>query len=300
MTTTTTTTTTTLHRWIILWLCYWLLSTAKAFVHHHHHHHHLSSRHIPRCITSALVRAAASRSQRADNDNDNDDTAAASNNNNKNSIHGDPLREATGIRPSLHPVTINAIAEALKVRAKKNDDDDVDDDDVLSINKNNNNNNNIFRQTVVEPLQLATTAGGIAAEALQKRQSSSAQDGMTLTPKEEQTVAGRVVGVVMRLDELENALRDKCRQAGWIAKYNEWGSFGILSNEKDGEEDHARIDEQILRDPLFCMNRAECLLALFLAQVEAPALEKIGETVPGGSVVDFLDDDRKEVLLGDR
>jgi hypothetical protein len=29
----------------------------------------------------------------------------------------DPLRASTGIRPSLHPTTINAIAEALRLRA---------------------------------------------------------------------------------------------------------------------------------------------------------------------------------------
>lgn len=185
---------------------------------------------------------------------------------------GDPFRAATGIRPSLHPVTINAIAEALRQRAKPSDD----------------------TLRGVAPLQIAQAAGKIAVEAIVKRQESSAQDGMKLTPEEEQTIAGRVVGVVVRFEELEGVLRDKCQSAGWIAKYQEWSSFGVLA-----EETPEAVDEQVLTDPLFCMNRAECLLALFLSRVEAPSLLKSKQEVPGGSAIDFLDADRREVLVED-
>jgi len=158
---------------------------------------------------------------------------------------GDPLRAATGIRPSLHPVTINALAEALKVRALNKKEMP------LRVNEH------------VEPLQVAMSAGRIASEAVEKRQRTSAQDGMNLTAQEEQTIAGRVVGVVMRLEELEVALYEKCEATGWIAKYNEWASFGVLKDETYEKE----VDEMILMDPLFGMNRAECLLALFLQTV---------------------------------
>jgi len=45
------------------------------------------------------------------------------------------------------------------------------------------------------------------------------------------------------------------------------------------------------------MNRAECLLAIFLEEVEIPQLKKLNETVPDESKIDFLDDDRREVVL---
>ena len=188
---------------------------------------------------------------------------------------GDPLRDATGIRPSLHPVTINAIADALKVRAKNDPEKPL--------------------QPPAEPIKVAATAGGIAVQAIQKRQDASDEDGMKLTSAEEQTVAGRVVGVVMRAKELEELLVKKCQSVPWIAKYQEWNSFGVLG----AEEDLAAVNEKILLDPLFTMNRAECLLALFLATVEMPALEKSQQEVPDGSAIDFLDADRTEVLLGD-
>lgn len=188
-------------------------------------------------------------------------------------IQGDPIRGATGIRPSLHPTTINAIAEALKSRAKKKE-------------------GMVFRVSEsVQPLEVAVTAGQIASSAISKRQSSSEEDGMTLTAEEEQTIAGRVLGVIMRLDDLEDMLQDRVSKVGWIAKYNEWATFGTLETESD-----ERIDERIKDDPLFCVSRAECLLALFLKNVEIPALDKANVTVPDGSKTDFLDGDRLEVL----
>jgi len=192
---------------------------------------------------------------------------------------GDPLREATGIRPSLHPVTINAISEALKVRAKKLEDMPLR-----------------LREDVA-PLQIAMSAGRIATEAIHKRQQASSEDGMKLLDSEEQTIAGRVMGVVMRLDSLESLLQEKCASVSWIAKYGEWGTFGLLGD-KDTETT-MDVDDRILSDPLFSMSRSECLLALFLHTVEKPTLEQIGETVPGGSAIDFLDADRKEVLIDD-
>ena len=187
-------------------------------------------------------------------------------------IKGDAIRESTGIRPSLHPTTINAIAEALKIRAM-------------------NKSDMPFRVSeTIQPIDVATTASKIATEAIAKRQKSSDQDGMTLTPEEEQTIAGRVVGVIMRLDDLESALLEKVSSVDWIAKYNEWSTFGVV---KDSEQ----TDQKIKDDPLLGMSRAECLLAIFIKTVEIPQLEAKGGTVPDGSRIDFLDSDRTEVLL---
>lgn len=190
---------------------------------------------------------------------------------------GDRFREATGIRPSLHPTTINAIAEALKIRASN------DPARPLRINDS------------VKPLDVALSAGKIAATVIDQRQATSAKDNMQFTPEESQTVAGRVLGVVMRLDELERILYEKVSAATLVQKYNAWDSFGVLSNEGQG----GLVDNRIKDDPLFRMNRSECLLALFLTIVEAPQLAKISQSVPDESVVNFLDSDRLEVIAAD-
>lgn len=190
---------------------------------------------------------------------------------------GDPLREATGIRPSLHPTTINAIAEALKARAREVD------------------GMNFRVSDTVKPLDIAITAGKIAATAITKRQDASEADGMKLTQKEEQTIAGRVLGVIMRLDDLEGTLYERVSGVEWVKKYNEWSTFGVLKSEENEKD----IEDRIKDDPLFAVSRAECVLAIFLATVEVPQLEKVGEEVPDGSKIDFLDLDRMEVLLPD-
>jgi hypothetical protein len=193
---------------------------------------------------------------------------------------GDPLRAATGIRPSLHPTTINAIAEALKARATKKE-------------------GMAFRiSDTVQPLEVALTAGKIASNAIANRQKSSEKDDMKLLPKEEQTVAGRVLGVIMRLDELERLLQEKVSTVSWISKYNEWATFGVTNNDDigNGNDDDA-VDDRIRHDPLFAVSRAECLLAIFLDTVEMPLLLKAKESVPDGSKIDFLDEDRREVLV---
>jgi hypothetical protein len=172
-------------------------------------------------------------------------------------------------------MTINAIAEALKLRATGNA--------TLTVTNE------------ITPLQVALEAGRIAAEAIQKRQATSRDDGMVLLPEEQQTVAGRVLGVIMRLEQLEHLLNQKCQSASWIDKYNEWNNFGVLLDE--GESPITQVHERITRDPLFTLNRAECLLALYLNSVEAPELALKNATVVDNSQVDFLDADRAEVLL---
>jgi hypothetical protein len=200
---------------------------------------------------------------------------------------GDPVREATGIRPSLHPLTINILADALKIRARN------DTSIPLYVAEN-----------VATPLQVAMAAGQLAGDAIQKRQVTSQKDNMSLTIAEQETVAGRVVGVVMRLPSLESQLWIKCSSASWVDKYDEWHSFGVLKQEGDiplqanDSSIAALIQDRIQSDPLFVMHRAECLLALFLHQIEAPELARRNATVSDQSTIDFLDADRQNVLLG--
>ena len=242
---------------------------------------------------------------------------------------GDPLRASTGVRPSLHPFTINALAEALLARHAPEKVPSIGDAgvplDVAALDG-----------TGHRPVDVAAAAARLSFLALERRKASCKADGdlrSIPTDAEGQAVAGRVVGIVMRMRELEAELARRVGGTGWVAKYGEHGSFGTLKSEcrrvaeVDADADaeggagagagvgagagagaggqSAGIDPAIEReladrirdDPLFRMCRAECLLAVFLHTVEGPRLAEIGEEVAGGSQVDFIDQDRREVLL---
>lgn len=229
----------------------------------------------------------------------NDNTIDSANNeddlskNNKKKEKGDSIRSTTGIRPSLHPTTINCISEALMLRSTNNPDIDID------------------VSTTSEPLQVAITASSIAFKAIDKRNSDKDDTSEKFTMEESQTISGRVVGVVMRMNELEELLVQRVGSVGWVKKYGEEESFGVLgaecqsqggddiaANNNNNQEDleKKKLAETIKINPLFRMTRAECLLCLFLDTVERPKLESLGEAVAGGSEVDFIDEDRLEVL----
>ena len=174
----------------------------------------------------------------------------------------DPFR--SDARPSLHPITINALAEVIRRRS-------ISDPKLVSTNS---------------ALERAMVASAVAADSLHKRQVASKEDGMDLSVTEQQTIAGRVVGVTLRCDDLEKKLEERCRDAAWIAKYNEWHAFGCTTT-----------DAELATDPLLRIHRAESLLAIFLHEVEIPELVAKNVTVPDASVIDFLDADRREVLL---
>lgn len=195
----------------------------------------------------------------------------------------DPIR--CDKRASLHPTTINAISQALFQRSQKK-----------FLHKS--------------PLELANAAGEIAILAIEKRVKAIfadngididslsddvselyEDDDMLMTNEECTTLTGRVVGVVMRFDELETMLFEKVSKVEWVSKYNEFESFGVIKG------DQSQVWEKIQNDPLFRMNRAECLYALFLIYVERPSLEKSKVDVPGGSDVNFIEQEKLDVLM---
>lgn len=212
-------------------------------------------------------------------------------------------RYATGIRSSLHPTTINCVAEALLLRSSSSNNC-RDDDRRIAIDISDSNN---------EPLQVAIAAGNIAATAILRRSNVTKVDGTNdessiFTTEESQLISGRVVGVVMRMRELEMELVQRVSLIDWVQKYNEEASFGILVEECQRDKgssllsinnnDELLLAARIRTDPLFRMNRAECLLALFLTNVERPRMEAMNIVLPGGgSNVDFIDEDRLRVIL---
>jgi hypothetical protein len=198
-------------------------------------------------------------------------------------IKVDPYRDTNNKRPSLHPITINILSQALKLRAT-----------------NARSNSTTSYDEKENPLEVVVQVSALAATALAQRQSTSTKDQMTLTVEEQQTVAGRVVGVMVRIRELQNLLYKTCRATPWIAKYNEWHSFGLVQppdlDPLISPPDSNNFSE-LLGDPLLLLNRAECLLALFLHSVEIPELRLKNCSVPDQSIIDFLDEDRQAVLL---
>jgi hypothetical protein len=225
-------------------------------------------------------------------------------------------RHATGIRSSLHPTTINCIAEALLLRSSSsnnnNSRDEEDENNCRHIAIDIRNPNN-------EPLQVALAAGDIATNAILRRSNVTKVNGIPndnssiFTTEESQLISGRVVGVVMRLHDLEMELVQRVSLVNWVQKYNEESSFGVLveecqrggggdsslsSSSSMNNNDEMLLAARIRNDPLFRMNRAECLLALFLINVERPRMEAMNMILPGGgSDVDFIDDDRLRVIL---
>jgi hypothetical protein len=232
------------------------------------------------------------------------ETAFSSVNNSDKSKTGDPFRAASGNRPSLHPITINAVADALKKRSQQQIKTSRSDGDEQDSPQQQKYNFSFRTSDTVAPIDVAITAGSIASAAIAKRrqeQDATNEDArLKLTEKEEQTVAGRILGVIMRLDELEELLWNRVSNADWVSQYDEWTNFGVLEAEGQQQQKAKRqsvVDQRIVDDPLFCLNRAECLLALFLDTVEAPQLAQAGETVPDNSKIDFIDSDRLEVIL---
>lgn len=192
---------------------------------------------------------------------------------------GDNIRSATGKRPSLHPTVINTVSEALFLLSSPGNTLEVKDE--------------------VEPLQVAVAAGKLAADAIQKRsQSSTAVKGdenSAFSVEESQLISGRVVGVVMRIKELEELLRQKVNGVVWVEKYGEERSFGVTKEELLGTGQYMdEVRRKLKNDPLLRMCRAECLFALFLSTVEIPTFKKLGQEATS---IDFLDSDRMEVLF---
>jgi hypothetical protein len=241
---------------------------------------------------SSLLYLSSNNSEDDHDSTTDDDESNNSNTQKKKKKKGDSIRSSTGIRPSLHPTTINCIAEALMLRSSNNKSIPID-----------------VANSEVEPLQVAIAASEIAMKAINKHGNDGVDDE-AFTVEESQSISGRVVGVVMRMRELEELLIQRVKGVGWVSKYGEEESFGVLRGECKDDKDGAssspsdmdmevekKLAETIKLNPLFRMNRAECLLGLFLDTVERPKLELLGdESVAGGSEVDFIDTDRLEVL----
>jgi len=170
-------------------------------------------------------------------------------------------------RRSINPLIINTLASVLgDILLKKRDD--------LNI-------------LVTSPIEVVQSASTLAVVSMEKWEKNSvvAGDDKILTPEERELVAGRLVGVCVRLPQLQQILVTTVTGSSWVRKYNEEHTFGVLKDEIGEGLDNS--------DPLFISLRVECCLALFILLVETPAFEKVNRTT---FEVDFIDVDRLAVL----
>mmetsp|Transcript_2251 Transcript_2251/g.2699 ORF Transcript_2251/g.2699 Transcript_2251/m.2699 type:complete len:319 (-) Transcript_2251:16-972(-) len=247
------------------------------------------------------IKAVFFSSSLSSSNNDNNENA---NNDTKKNEPGDSVRLANKIRPSLNPTIINTLSNALLERSS------TKTSFILSPN--------------IQPIEIMLEASTLATKAIQDRAKSSEKvsgDDGAFNTQESQLVAGRIIGVIMRLGELEDELIKRVKGTVWVKKYGEESMFGVCKSELDDDyipSNIRRIDDneksedirsiemlsKIKDDPLMRMCRAECVYAIFLKNIEMPAMDKIGEipvdstSVGGaGGGLDFIDQDRLEVLF---
>lgn len=185
----------------------------------------------------------------------------------------------TPTRPSLHPITIDAIEEAFRLRAQN-----MTTSPLRIINE----------QT--EWFEVQYSAVKFADRFLEKTVSHQ------YTEEEIQTIGGRIVGVLMRLDDLEWEWWNRATKDRYIKTIpnNLWKS--TLGLHPGGVEQSCflTLDEALSKEDDFARVRAERMLGLFLMNIEGPGLEAAGESVPGGSHPDFIEDEKQLELMKPR
>lgn len=181
-------------------------------------------------------------------------------------------------RPSLHPVTIDAIAEALRIRAQNKTISPL----------------RLPKDGSVELIDVHLAARRIAERAVEGARHETITNGDTkFTEAEESAVACRIVATLLRMDDLEWELVHRCSQQSWISERDEHDAFGILKDETCVRT----LDERVLSDLDFATKRAERLLALFLLNLEGPGVKAAGDSVPGGSEPDYLEEEHYEIMM---
>jgi len=172
----------------------------------------------------------------------------------------------------LHPIAIDAIEEAFRLRAQN-----LTTSPLRIINSK------------TEWFEVQYNAVTFADRFLRKYRSKS------LSEEELQTIGGRIVGVLMRLDDLEWEWNHRVcssplgqEESASMIPYEQWKT--TLGLHPGGVEQVCveTIDVALLEEEDFARARAEKMLGLFLGCIEGPALKASGNRVPGGSEIDFI------------
>jgi hypothetical protein len=202
------------------------------------------------------------------------------------------VSNGNGSRPSLHPITIDAIEEAFRLRSRNMTtsplrliDEQTEWYDVqYSIVK--------FADRFLERYTKRDD-GGIGAD-----------DESRWTAEELQTIGGRIVGVLMRLDDLEWEWNDRVcaspladSDSPSMIPHRLWKTaLGLHPNDVE-QSRISTLDAALSTEGDFARTRAERMLALFLLNVEGPGVEASGREMPGGSHPDFIHDPMQMKLM---
>eukprot|EP00984_Skeletonema_dohrnii_P004045 scaffold1391_cov84-Skeletonema_dohrnii-CCMP3373.AAC.4 len=199
------------------------------------------------------------------------------------------VEEKASPSQSLHPITIDAIEEAFRFRAQN-----VTTSPLRLLDSN------------MEWFEVQYSIMKFADRFLEKytKESKKKNKEPTWTEEELQTIGGRIVGVLVRLDDLEWEWNHRVStstlgqpESSDMIPYNQWKS--ILGLHPDNVEQRCTktLDMALLEEKDFARARAERMLALFLLCVEGPAMKASGNRSPDDSEVDFIQDSTQLNLM---
>jgi hypothetical protein len=202
------------------------------------------------------------------------------------------ISNRNGSRPSLHPITIDAIEEAFRLRSRNMTtsplrliDEQTEWYDVqYSIVK--------FADRFLENYTKHDNGG------------NGTDEESKWTAEESQTIGGRIVGVLMRLDDLEWEWNNRVCNSPLadadspnMIPHRLWKTtLGLHPNNVE-QSCTSTLDAALSTEGDFARSRAERMLALFLMNIEAPGVESSGREMPGGSHPDFIRDPMQVKLM---
>ena len=178
-------------------------------------------------------------------------------------------------RPSLHPIAMEAIEESFRLRAQ-------------------NSTTSPLRiiDSSIEWYEVEYAAMKFADRFLQRHSSEYTQEEL-------QTIGGRIVGVLMRMDDLEWEWNHRVVTSalGQVTPEIDWKR--TLGLHPVMEQKCCRtIDIALMEDMEFARKRAEMMYAMFLMNIEEPGMKASGGSVVGGSsAADFINNDKYLQLM---
>ena len=192
----------------------------------------------------------------------------------------DPHRRSN--RPSTIPATINLISKTLRESG-----------------------------ALLSPLDRATAANDAVTAHLARLEADKSDvdaDSIVLTTDETVIMAGRVIQVVVRYEQLYEELKKVASGDDSVGSWGKmWDVYGITNKslfdgDKEGGVDAvAEMRKEVITDEsvsmleeLYLSTRIGCLLGLFVVQHEAGLVAE--NKIEGMGVVDFLEDEVVEVL----
>jgi len=188
-------------------------------------------------------------------------------------------------RPSLHPLVIEAIEESFRLRAKNSTTSPLRKIDAST-----------------EWYEIEFSAMKHAERFLERhaKQQQQPNHGFQWTDEELHTIGGRVVGVLMRLDDLEWEWHHRVTTSslGKVVPEEDWKRNLGLHPGSVEQECIRTVDLALVEDEEFARRRAEIMYAMFLMNIEEPGVKASGSSVVGGSSAkDFIEDSKYIELM---